>query len=486
MSSGTFDLSAVGATTACTITGATTLAGSLTIASSGGGTGSLSVQGTFSVSQTSTFTGAITINSSSGITQALSVAGALSSITTQNTSTSASAFTYSSLNNNGGTGLYLAINSSARTTDGGANGAVIRNDAGQLTLSSSGSTASINLSGSTVAVTGITILNSTLDVQGVTSIYPSGTASGQVLLILKPALASGNEFYTYIGRATSTDESLVISYKHNTTVTSRSVSFGWAGSPDILQLTRLNNSVTIPQNLTVSGTTTTSSITFTTGSAANKTISSDANFGLIFFGNTGVVGSHTFCSSAGTNYLALNYSGYTAQVLGTLSVTGATTLSGILTINNSLRVFNPTLTTTNRHEFFLGRDLSSYNSVIIDFNYNAANSTTNTLGFGFYNANNLVTIDGTGRLAVSGTCNRIQSGTTASASSGTVTFATAFGSTPNVTISPKVTVSGVVATQVTAVSTTQFSWQCYQATGSGTFEVTALASCAQCWIASDW
>jgi hypothetical protein len=126
-------------------------------------------------------------------------------------------------------------------------------------------------------VLGIAVLSSTLDVMGETYIYPSGTSSGTITGFLKPSLASGNEAYLFIGRAITADESLALSYRHNTTVNSRVLAFGWTGQGDILILNRNGNSVSVVNNLTVGGTTTVTGATTLSSTLAVSGVTTISN-----------------------------------------------------------------------------------------------------------------------------------------------------------------------------------------------------------------
>lgn len=98
---------------------------------------------------------------------------------------------------------------------------------------------------------------------------------------------------------------------------------------------------------------------------------------------------------------------------GTGAIVLATTPTLVFGSNNTIPVItatggtgpflaqNSSLTTGGRLDLMFGRDRSSFNLGVIDFNYKALNSSTNTIGFGFFGANNVVTINGTGQVFVS-------------------------------------------------------------------------------------
>jgi hypothetical protein len=67
----------------------------------------------------------------------------------KNTNSGSSAYTVMGINNNNDSGLFLFLNSSTRSADGGANTATIRNDIGQLRLQNGSSQSTITLNGTT-------------------------------------------------------------------------------------------------------------------------------------------------------------------------------------------------------------------------------------------------------------------------------------------------------------------------------------------------
>ncbi len=85
-------------------------------------------------------------------------------------------------------------------------------------------------------------------------------------------------------------------------------------------------------------------------------------------------------------------------VFGTNNTTPVITATGG---NGPFLIQNSTLAVSGRLDLLFGRDRSSFNLAVIDFNYNALNSNTNTIGFGFFGANNVVTINGVGTVFVS-------------------------------------------------------------------------------------
>lgn len=91
------------------------------------------ITGTLSAAAITT-SGLITANA--GISQISNVNGAGSTSTVQNTNAGSGAHSIVTITNDTATGLVMFINSTTRSTDGGTNGASIRNDAGTLTLGS--------------------------------------------------------------------------------------------------------------------------------------------------------------------------------------------------------------------------------------------------------------------------------------------------------------------------------------------------------------
>lgn len=95
----------------------------------------------------------------------------------------------------------------------------------------------------------------------------------------------------------------------------------------------------------------------------------------------------------------------------TTGVINSTLASGVnlnLTNNSSANftIFQenlaPNLNTGNCCETVMGVSLSNYNCIATQFNYVGNGSTSNTLGFGFAGANNLMTLDGNGNIIASG------------------------------------------------------------------------------------
>lgn len=117
--------------------------------------------------------------------------------------------------------------------------------------------------------------------------------------------------------------------------------------------------------------------------------------------------------SAGStsNSLGLGFKG--ATNLFTINPTGSSTINSsvagthTLSLNNSgtatfvalLKMLAPNA--TQRAELWLGKAAAVNDCGIIDFNYTSAGSTSNSLGLGFYGANNLFTINANGDAVIS-------------------------------------------------------------------------------------
>jgi hypothetical protein len=94
----------------------------------------------------------------------------------KNTNSGSSAYTIMGIHNNNDSGLFLFINSSTRSSDGGPNSATLRNDIGQLRLQNGSSQSTITLNGTTTTISGTSlIINSSTNANG-------GTTSGALVV----------------------------------------------------------------------------------------------------------------------------------------------------------------------------------------------------------------------------------------------------------------------------------------------------------------
>jgi len=93
----------------------------------------------------------------------------------KNTNSGSSAYTIMGIHNNNDSGLFLFLNSSTRSVDGGTNTATIRNDIGQLRLQNGSSQSTITLNGTTTTISGSLIINSNTNANG-------GTTSGALVV----------------------------------------------------------------------------------------------------------------------------------------------------------------------------------------------------------------------------------------------------------------------------------------------------------------
>ena len=105
--------------------------------------------------------------------------------------------------------------------------------------SSGGLTPNISISSTTgtgaVVLATAPVFPSTIDVQGVASVYPGGT-SGLIANFFMPALEASSQTYIVIGTAVGVDNSVALSYNNNATVASRFLGIGFAGRADGLRV----------------------------------------------------------------------------------------------------------------------------------------------------------------------------------------------------------------------------------------------------------
>ena len=108
---------------------------------------------------------------------------------------------------------------------------------------------------------------------------------------------------------------------------------------------------------------------------------------------------------------------YSTATVGTLKATGITAgallLSGALncsggsvTINNGnvLNILNNGMATGGVNDLiYLDQGLSSNNSAILDFNYIGSGSTSNSVGLGFFSANNKLVVQASGNVGINNT-----------------------------------------------------------------------------------
>jgi hypothetical protein len=472
LGNGNWGLFAQSPTTTCNMQGTVSLAGSLSISNVGGGSGNLTANSIISNTITATTLSLASITLSGNLTmnggyisQTASFAGAAIGITSANTSTSSAASIENSLGNSVGYCRWF-LNSSTKTTDGGANGATIRNDAGALTLSSTASTASINLSGSTVAVTGATTLSSTLTTAANASAANFTISSTTINATNRTITANTN--YNIIFCA---DSGAIASFLFCNAA--KTVEYLYLNTASYTcQVNGTFNSTgaaLLSSTLAAVGATTLSSTLLVSGAT---TLSSSLN----------VSGAITFGSSA----ITVN-GGYIIQ---SVSYAGSAIC---LTAANTSSSSAATIETSISNNVGYCRWFLNSSTKTTDGGANGATFRNDAGALTLSNAGSTASINLsgstttiTGTIVAAGNFRRIQSGTTSSATTGTVTFATAFAATPSVTITAIGSGTATISTYITAVSTSAFSWACFQSSGSGFSAATATGNYAQCWIATDF
>jgi hypothetical protein len=132
----------------CSITGALSVSTSIT-------TANLLATSSIGVNQLQASNITTTTLLATGNVNVLSnVNGPPTNLIIKNTNSGSSAYTIMGIHNNNDSGLFLFINSSTRTADGGTNTATIRNDIGPLRLQNESQQSTITLNGTTTSIDG--------------------------------------------------------------------------------------------------------------------------------------------------------------------------------------------------------------------------------------------------------------------------------------------------------------------------------------------
>lgn len=234
--------------------------------------------------------------------------GGISSLIS-NTSNANNAYSISSLTNDTSTGMHLFLNSSSRNSDGGINGATIRNDAGNLHLQAKGG-GGITLKENTGNVgIGTTTPSVTLDV--------AGTIRTEILNI--PSFAG-------IGKVLTSDASGYGTWQNNTlptsTVAGQVLTANATGTPS-WQNNTLPTSITAGQVLTANN----------SGIPSWQNISTNATYSHTSVGT--IAANSTFWNFVGSTQVVTIKAGQMIEVTATL-VLGSAAVGGATMDNISI------------------------------------------------------------------------------------------------------------------------------------------------------
>ncbi len=168
-----------------------------------------------------------------------------------------------------------------------------------------------------------------------------------------------------------------------------------SGGRDVFQVydnsTNLNNLFTVTTGGILSGSNlvTVNTTLNVTSLTASYSVHTDSSKNLVSIQNSGT----------GLNVLQ------TSPTLVTPTISMGSAITTVFTHSGAGSVLflslNAGMSVANSHIVAFGRDSSVYNCASIQFNYNALNSSLNTLGFGFAGSNNLMYMNGAGVLNLS-------------------------------------------------------------------------------------
>jgi len=199
---------------------------------------------------------------------------------------------------------------------------------------------------------------------GITVQNPANLTTTQVATFMTPNISAGNRSEIAFGHDQSTNDCGLIDFNYNAAGgATNSLGLGVYGTPNILTVS--TGGISLTQATTVTG-----GLTVSTG-------------------NIGVTAGNLTLTSG--NIVSLN---------GDITLTGSDIVNGIVAFTNTanaavlpqMTMLAPNLLAGNKSEVIHGVATTANNSGLIDFNYVALGSASNSLGFGVYGTPNVLTI----------------------------------------------------------------------------------------------